>query len=250
MAGFKGLGERRYDDALEVEIRGWMAELGVDVEGADLMAALKSGVSLCELANALQPGVITAKVSAAAMPFKQMENIGYFLAAAEALGVQASDRFQTVDLYEAKQPAQVLLCLQVLRRLTTPAAPAPAPAGTGKKGPPSVKASKGTGPPKSSARGTAAKPVIPRGKGKPGGPNASKKPTGKRTGPPPLAGKAAAAALQQEIISNGTGNIKKIESLRRASLLPDGDMAAAAAAAAAEMEELEEGEFEEDDEDV
>ena len=248
MAGFKGLGERRYNEALEAELRGWMAEQGVSAEGGDFMAALKSGILLCELANALQPGVVTAKISAAAMPFKQMENIGHFLAAAETLGVQASDRFQTVDLYESKQPAQVLLCLQVLKRVTT------TPAAPGKKGPPpsSVKASK-CGHPPSTAPGTAAvasgaKPVISRGKGK-AGPKASKKPAGKRKGPPPLMGKAAAAELQKEIMTNGTNNVKKIESLRRASLIPDGDMAAAAAAAAAEMEELEEGDKDDDEDD-
>ena len=50
------------------------------------------------------------------MAFMQMENIGSFLAAAGAIGVDASESFMTVDLYEAKNPGAVLLCLASLKR--------------------------------------------------------------------------------------------------------------------------------------
>lgn len=40
-----------------------------------------------------------------------MENIEQFLKAAEAYGVPKSSTFQTVDLYENRNMAQVLLCL-------------------------------------------------------------------------------------------------------------------------------------------
>eukprot|EP01046_Picozoa_sp_COSAG06_P109096 COSAG06_NODE_55540_length_289_cov_0.726316_1_plen_96_part_11 len=39
--------------------------------------------------------------------------------------------------------------------------------------------------------------------------------------PPEPTGQAAAIALQAEIMKNGTGNVKKIDRLRRASLQPD-----------------------------
>lgn len=42
------------------------------------------------------------------MAFMQMENINTFLLGAMALGVPKSDLFQTVDLYELKNPAQVV----------------------------------------------------------------------------------------------------------------------------------------------
>lgn len=38
------------------------------------------------------------------MAFKQMEQISQFLKAAEIYGVRTTDIFQTVDLWEGKQP--------------------------------------------------------------------------------------------------------------------------------------------------
>jgi hypothetical protein len=48
----------------------------------------------------------------------QMENISHFLRACESppLNMPAHDRFLTVDLYEAKDPAQVLQCLGAFSR--------------------------------------------------------------------------------------------------------------------------------------
>lgn len=47
------------------------------------------------------------------MPFMQMENISHFLKACEQppISLPAHDRFLTVDLFEKKDPAQVLQCL-------------------------------------------------------------------------------------------------------------------------------------------
>ena len=42
------------------------------------------------------------------MAFKQMENIGNFLNGCESIGVKKLDLFQTVDLYEGQNMAQVL----------------------------------------------------------------------------------------------------------------------------------------------
>lgn len=52
------------------------------------------------------------------MPFVQMENISHFLRACESppLNLPAHDRFLTVDLYESKDPAQVLQCLGAFSR--------------------------------------------------------------------------------------------------------------------------------------
>ena len=53
-----------------------------------------------------------------AMPFIQMENIAHFLKACEMppLNLPSHDRFLTVDLYESKDPAQVLQCLTAFSR--------------------------------------------------------------------------------------------------------------------------------------
>jgi hypothetical protein len=52
------------------------------------------------------------------MPFIQMENIAHFLKACEMppLNMPSHDRFLTVDLYESKDPAQVLQCLTAFSR--------------------------------------------------------------------------------------------------------------------------------------
>lgn len=52
------------------------------------------------------------------MPFVQMENISHFLRACNSppLNLQAHDIFQTVDLYENKDPAQVLTCICAFSR--------------------------------------------------------------------------------------------------------------------------------------
>lgn len=52
------------------------------------------------------------------MPFVQMENISHFLRACQAppINLQPHDIFQTVDLYEAKDPTQVLQCITAFSR--------------------------------------------------------------------------------------------------------------------------------------
>lgn len=42
------------------------------------------------------------------MPFKQMENINAFLSGLDYFNVPNHERFQTVDLYENKNPGQVV----------------------------------------------------------------------------------------------------------------------------------------------
>ncbi len=52
------------------------------------------------------------------MPFVQMENISHFLRACQQppISLQSHDIFQTVDLYESKDPAQVLQCIAAFSR--------------------------------------------------------------------------------------------------------------------------------------
>lgn len=55
------------------------------------------------------------------MPFIQMENISHFLRAVQTspLYLQPHDVFLTVDLYEAKDPAQVLQCINAFSRVAS-----------------------------------------------------------------------------------------------------------------------------------
>lgn len=69
------------------------------------------------------------------MPFIQMENISHFLRACEMppLNMPAHDRFLTVDLFESKDPAQVLQCLGAFSRVANSKNPAKFPHTIGPK---------------------------------------------------------------------------------------------------------------------
>jgi hypothetical protein len=100
----------KYDKDKERQVLEWIgAVTGTRLSG-DLHSALKSGVVLCQLLNAIKAGTVS-KISNGNMPFMQMENIQAFLTAAEKMGLQAHDSFRTVDLYEAKNIPQVINAL-------------------------------------------------------------------------------------------------------------------------------------------
>ena len=69
------------------------------------------------------------------MPFVQMENISHFLRACEEppLGLHSHDRFLTVDLYDSKDPAQVLQCIAAFSRQANAVNPSRFPTTIGAK---------------------------------------------------------------------------------------------------------------------
>lgn len=80
---------------------------------------------LCELINSLYPEgqAPVKKIQASTMAFKQMEQISQFLQAAERYGINTTDIFQTVDLWEGEpgsravtQETRVGLCCVYHRR--------------------------------------------------------------------------------------------------------------------------------------
>lgn len=91
------------------------------------------------------PGV---KFKRSAMPFVQMENISIFLRACQAppLNLHQHDTFLTVDLYEQKDPAQVLQCLGAFSRAANAVNPSRFPAVIGPKTRAGVVTPQGTGP--------------------------------------------------------------------------------------------------------
>eukprot|EP00052_Salpingoeca_macrocollata_P000714 m.21922 g.21922 ORF g.21922 m.21922 type:complete len:186 (+) comp10802_c0_seq1:1382-1939(+) len=107
--------EAKYDPELEGQARMWLEALTGMAIGEDFHEGLKDGVILCKALNVLAPGAIK-KINESKMPFKMMENIGKYLEAAEAYGVQRLDNFQTVDLYEAKNMTQVVDGIHALGR--------------------------------------------------------------------------------------------------------------------------------------
>ncbi|KAM3511290.1 hypothetical protein MY11210_005091 [Beauveria gryllotalpidicola] len=115
----------KYTPAAAHEARSWVEEsLGEKLSSPDLLEGLKDGVALCKLINlAIPPPGIKFKQSA--MPFVQMENISHFLRACQSppLNLHEHDIFLTVDLYEQKDPAQVLQCLGAFSRAAHSANP-------------------------------------------------------------------------------------------------------------------------------
>ncbi|THX40123.1 hypothetical protein D6D10_03736 [Aureobasidium pullulans] len=124
----------KYTPQAANEIRSWIEQtLGETLPPGDLLQdVLKDGVILCKLANlALPPPGLRFKKSA--MPFVQMENISHFLRACESppLNMAAHDRFLTVDLFESKDPAQVLQCISAFSRVAHAVSPANFPSTIG-----------------------------------------------------------------------------------------------------------------------
>jgi len=112
----------KYDSESEREVIDWLNQITgehVPLGMQNVQQALRNGQILIKLVNKVYEG--TAKKTPQALkircplkfntmsaPFKQMENIQLFLKAAEAYGVPRASLFQTVDLYESRNMAQVL----------------------------------------------------------------------------------------------------------------------------------------------
>lgn len=77
--------------------------------------ALRDGLVLCQLINKLSPGAVP-KINTSGSQFKMMENINMFQQAIKKYGVPDLDVFQTVDLYEKKDIAQVTSTIFALGR--------------------------------------------------------------------------------------------------------------------------------------
>ncbi|KAG9254975.1 uncharacterized protein F5Z01DRAFT_621014 [Emericellopsis atlantica] len=125
----------KYTPAAANEVRSWIEDtLGERLPSSDLLEGLKDGVALCKLVNLAvpPPGV---KFKQSAMPFVQMENISIFLRACQGppLNLHQHDTFLTVDLYEQKDPAQVLQCLGAFSRAAHAANPSRFPTAIGPK---------------------------------------------------------------------------------------------------------------------
>ncbi|KAK2142835.1 hypothetical protein LSH36_908g01053 [Paralvinella palmiformis] len=107
----------KYDEDMEREARDWMeAVVGEPLKNMScfhLRVQMFWFLSSKRLANILRPPV---KFNTSGLAFKQMENIGKFLDACEKYGLMKTDLFQTVDLYEAQNMWQVVLCIHALGR--------------------------------------------------------------------------------------------------------------------------------------
>ncbi|KAK4232047.1 hypothetical protein QBC38DRAFT_540970 [Podospora fimiseda] len=128
----------KYTPAAANEAKQWIESiLNERLPAGDLLDALKDGVALCKLVNLIvgPPGV---KFKKSAMPFVQMENISHFLRASQGppLNLQQHDMFLTVDLFEKKDPAQVLQCIGAFSRAANNVNPDSFPTAMGPKSKP------------------------------------------------------------------------------------------------------------------
>ncbi|EUB57026.1 Myophilin [Echinococcus granulosus] len=110
--------EGKRDKDQENEALEWIEALtGLKLDRSKLYEdILKDGTVLCKLMNSIKPGCIKKINENATMPFKIMENISAFLEAMKGYGVPVADLFQTVDLFEKKDIAQVTRTLFALGR--------------------------------------------------------------------------------------------------------------------------------------
>ena len=98
--------ELKYSTALEDSVKEWIRGVMEDEtlfteRGVSFLAALKSGVVLCELVNRLQPGPI-GRIVRSKFEYQQIDNIVCFRWACEKLGLQETLIFSTSDLFEGR----------------------------------------------------------------------------------------------------------------------------------------------------
>ncbi|KAH7409202.1 hypothetical protein BKA64DRAFT_664361 [Cadophora sp. MPI-SDFR-AT-0126] len=137
----------RYTPQAANEVKTFIEEsLGERLAPGDLLDSLKDGVALCKLVNLAVPNTLRFKAKAV-MPFVQMENISLFLDACKSapFNLQSHDTFLTVDLFESKDPAQVLQCLGAFSRAANRINPSRFPSPIGGKSRNGYMSPQGTG---------------------------------------------------------------------------------------------------------
>ncbi|KAF2706257.1 hypothetical protein K504DRAFT_438370 [Pleomassaria siparia CBS 279.74] len=197
----------RYTPQAANEARSWIEDiLGERLPPGDLLDALKDGTVLCRYALLPNPGV---KFKKSHMPFIQMENISHFLRACEQppLGMPSHDRFLTVDLFESKDPTQVLQCLGAFSRVANLVNPSNFPTTIGPKrgggGPLSPTA---TGPGTYANGSSLASPGFGRSRGPSTNSTASASTTFNPLARPPPADRALSPALTGGSTSSRASN--------------------------------------------
>lgn len=94
------------------------AVLGEKVPSGNYEDILKDGVVLCKLANKMTPGSVK-KIQERGTNFQLMENVQRFQAFVKKYGLPEEEIFQTADLFEKRNIAQVTLSLFSLARLVS-----------------------------------------------------------------------------------------------------------------------------------
>jgi len=110
------MSSKKWDPERAKEAQEFIEEVtGEKFSSNDFHQSLKSGVLLCNFLNKLKPGSIS-KINKSNMAFMQMENIAAYVTGAKQAGVPDEYNFVTVDLFEGKDLAQVVLNVLSLKR--------------------------------------------------------------------------------------------------------------------------------------
>ncbi|CAF2514750.1 unnamed protein product [Rotaria sp. Silwood2] len=113
----KGKISLKRDPEQETAAREWIeAVIGEKFPTNDYEEALHDGIILCKLMNKLKPGSVS-KIHTTGGPMKLRENIAVFQNAARAYGVNPSELFQAVDLFDKQNIEIVTICIFALNRL-------------------------------------------------------------------------------------------------------------------------------------
>ncbi|CAF3080601.1 unnamed protein product [Rotaria socialis] len=113
----KGKINLKRDPEQEQAVREWIESIiGEKFPTDDYEEALHDGIILCKLMNKLKPNSIS-KIHATGGPMKLRENVAFFQNAAREYGVNQSEVFQTVDLFDKQNIQQVTMCIFALNRL-------------------------------------------------------------------------------------------------------------------------------------
>lgn len=95
-------------------VRGWIVacfgRMGLDIElEEDLQRSLKNGILLCYLVQTFEPQSIPRILEAESQHFNYRQNIVFFLAACEMIGVPRQKLFRVNDLWNNGEQKHVCL---------------------------------------------------------------------------------------------------------------------------------------------
>lgn len=106
--------EFKYNPEVEAAAVRWIERvLGISSNGQSFHAFMKSGVVLCQLANKIQPQIVPS-IYEGSLPYRQMENIGWYIKACQQLGLRDEELFETADLFVERNLNSVVNHIHVI----------------------------------------------------------------------------------------------------------------------------------------
>lgn len=106
--------EFKYNPEVEKAAQKWIETFcGIKSSDISFVQLLKSGVVLCHLANHIKPNSIV-QIYEGNLPYRQMENIGYYISFCQKLGLKDVDLFETADLFVERNLNNVINHIHIL----------------------------------------------------------------------------------------------------------------------------------------